>query len=222
MLAPAQFSASLRGLRRAAWSPPGAVGNQKHYQANPDSPITAELCGTARKTVGLAEPLRAALLPLVPRIRAAFVFGAVGKRTDTSSSDIDLMVVGDGLSCADLFPVLEPLGAQLGRVVNPTILSSSELRHHRPETLEPLQRAARRRHGLRRLRRAVPADRGGSGGRRDRHHTCLTRLPTYLRPPTRTINTPAATSNAMPASAMAFGMSPHTAQPISSAYSRLV
>ena len=69
---------------------------------------------------------------------------------------------------------------------------------------------------------AVPADRGGSGGRRDRHHTCLTRLPTYLRPPTRTINTPAATSNAMPASAMAFGMSPHTAQPISSAYSRLV
>jgi len=103
------------------------VGNQKHYQANPDSPIYAELCGIARKTVGLAEPLRAALLPLVPRIRAAFVFGSVAKRTDTGSSDIDLMVVSDGLSYADLFPVLEPLAAQLGRAVNPTILTSSEL-----------------------------------------------------------------------------------------------
>jgi len=103
------------------------VGNQKHYQANPDSPIYAELCGIARKTVGLAEPLRAALLPLVPRIRAAFVFGSVAKRTDTGSSDIDLMVVSDGLSYADLFPTLEPLAAQLGRVVNPTILTSNEL-----------------------------------------------------------------------------------------------
>ena len=103
------------------------VGNQKHYQANPDSPIYAELCGIARKTVGMAEPLRAALLPLVPRIRAAFVFGSVAKRTDTGSSDIDLMVVSDGLSYADLFPTLEPLAAQLGRVVNPTILTSNEL-----------------------------------------------------------------------------------------------
>ena len=104
-----------------------AVGNQKHYRANPDSPIYTELCGIARKTVGLAEPLRVALLTLVPRIRAAFVFGSVAKRTDTSSSDIDLMVVSDGLSYADLFAVLEPLNAKLGRVVNPTILTSSEL-----------------------------------------------------------------------------------------------
>ena len=28
------------------------VGNQKHYQANPDSPLFAELCGIAQKTLG--------------------------------------------------------------------------------------------------------------------------------------------------------------------------
>lgn len=64
------------------------VGNQKHYQANPDSPIYAELCGIARKTVGLAEPLRAALAPMAARIKAAFVFGSVAKQQDTASSDI--------------------------------------------------------------------------------------------------------------------------------------
>jgi len=34
------------------------VGTQKHFKANPASPIFQELCGIAMKTVGLAEPLR--------------------------------------------------------------------------------------------------------------------------------------------------------------------
>ena len=33
------------------------VGSQKHYQANANSPIYAELHGITQKTVGLAEPL---------------------------------------------------------------------------------------------------------------------------------------------------------------------
>lgn len=103
------------------------VGNQKHYQANPESPIFAELCGIARKTVGLAEPLRAALAPLVGQIRAAFVFGSVAKRQDTATSDIDVLLLSDTLSYADLFAVLEDVGRLLGRPVNPTILSTRDL-----------------------------------------------------------------------------------------------
>lgn len=37
------------------------IGNQKHYQANPESPIFSELRGIVEKTLGLAEPLRQAL-----------------------------------------------------------------------------------------------------------------------------------------------------------------
>ncbi len=103
------------------------VGNQKHYQANPDSPIYAELCGIARKTVGLAEPLRRALAPLVGQIKAAFVFGSVAKKQDTAASDIDLMLVSDSVSYADTFAALEAASAQLGRTVNPTILTVKEL-----------------------------------------------------------------------------------------------
>jgi hypothetical protein len=32
------------------------IGNQKYYQANPDSPVFDELCGLLQKTVGLREP----------------------------------------------------------------------------------------------------------------------------------------------------------------------
>src|SRR6187455_1551387 len=40
------------------------VGNQKHYQANPESPIYEELHRLVTKTSGLILPLRTALLPL--------------------------------------------------------------------------------------------------------------------------------------------------------------
>ena len=104
-----------------------AVGNQKHYQANPESPIFAELCGIVQKTVGLAEPLRDALAPLAPRIRAAFVYGSVAKRQDTAASDIDLMLISDDVAYGDLYAALETLSTRLGRTVNPTLYTAQEL-----------------------------------------------------------------------------------------------
>jgi predicted nucleotidyltransferase len=104
-----------------------SIGNQKHYQANPQSPIFGELCGIAQKTVGLADPLRETLAPLATRIRAAFVYGSVAKRTDTASSDIDLMVISDDVSYGDLFEAIEAATARLGRSVNPTIFTPREL-----------------------------------------------------------------------------------------------
>lgn len=103
------------------------VGTQKHYQANPASPLFGELVGIASKTFGLAEPVREALAPFSRRIAAAFIYGSVAKRRDTSRSDIDLMVVSDKLTYADLFGALEPLAARLGRVVNPTVYTPREL-----------------------------------------------------------------------------------------------
>jgi len=104
------------------------VGSQKHYQANANSPIYAELHGITQKTVGLAEPLRNALAPLAKKVRAVFVYGSVAKRQDTAASDIDLMVLSDELSYGDVFAVLEEAGQRLGRTVNPTILTHPEFR----------------------------------------------------------------------------------------------
>jgi predicted nucleotidyltransferase len=103
------------------------VGKQKHYQANAASPVFEELRGLVLKTVGLADVLRAALAPLARDIRAAFVYGSVAKGEDTAASDVDLMVISDRLSHAELFAALEPASAQLGRKVAPTLYSAKEL-----------------------------------------------------------------------------------------------
>jgi predicted nucleotidyltransferase len=103
------------------------VGNQKHYQANPEAPVFEELRGVVLKTSGLADVLRAAVAPLSADIRAAFVFGSIAKREDTATSDIDVLVIGDRLTYAELFRVLEKAARRLGRRVNPTVYSQAEL-----------------------------------------------------------------------------------------------
>ena len=103
------------------------VGKQKHYQANPESPVFEELRALVLKTFALVDVLRDALAPVSRSIRAAFVYGSIAKGQDTAASDIDLMVISDRLTYADLFGALETASAQLGRKVGPTIYSSKEL-----------------------------------------------------------------------------------------------
>ena len=107
------------------------VGKQKHYSANPASPIHDELVGIVRKTFGLADPLREALAPLADRIRLAFIYGSVAKGSDTAASDIDLLLVSDALTYADVMAALDPLMQQLGRDINPTIYTRDQWHHRR-------------------------------------------------------------------------------------------
>ena len=102
------------------------IGHQKHYQADAASPLYSELRSIVLKTVGLAEPLRAALKPLSAHIRVAFVYGSVAKATDQSASDIDLMIVSDGLTYGEVFGALERVTRSLGRKVNPTVYTVAE------------------------------------------------------------------------------------------------
>lgn len=102
------------------------IGNQKFYQANAESPLYDDLRSITSKTFGLADPLRAALAAIAHRIRAAFVYGSVAKKSDTSGSDIDLMVIADKLNYSDLLRALEDTVLAINRPVNPTIFSAEE------------------------------------------------------------------------------------------------
>lgn len=104
------------------------VGNQKRYSPNPDSPLFNELQAIARKTFGLASPLRSVLEPVRRKIKAAFVFGSVAKRSDKSSSDVDLLVIANKLSYADLYELLLPAEATLHRAINPRVYTPTEWR----------------------------------------------------------------------------------------------
>lgn len=87
----------LADLSKAGFLTVSKQGNQKHYQANANSPVFAELRGLVLKTMGLADVLRAALAPLAGQIDGAFVYGSMARQQDTAQSDVDLMIVSNTL-----------------------------------------------------------------------------------------------------------------------------
>jgi predicted nucleotidyltransferase len=118
---------ALKRLAQAGLVTGTRSGNQLRYEANRDSPIFPELQGLFRKTTGLADVLREALEPLARRIAFAFVFGSIARGEEGPASDIDLLVVGE-VPFDEVVAALYPVHQQLGREVNPVVLTPAEFR----------------------------------------------------------------------------------------------
>lgn len=123
----------LERLQRAGVLRMTRQGNQTHYQANPDCPIYAELLGIVRKTFGIADHLRNALLPLAGQLEWAFVYGSIAKGSAHAASDIDLMLIGEGLHYNEVVALLLPVEEQLGRTINPTLYTRADWQARRTE-----------------------------------------------------------------------------------------
>jgi len=102
-------------------------GRQVYFQANPDSPIYAELRGLVVKTAGAADALRTALAPLAGRIRVAFIYGSIAKGAEHRASDVDVMVIGDE-SFAGVSDALGRAQEAIGREVNPSVYALADFR----------------------------------------------------------------------------------------------
>jgi predicted nucleotidyltransferase len=123
----------LKRLRDSGLAVVTKVGNQTHFQANRAAPVFSELRGIVLKTVGVVEPLRAALASLAQHIEFAIVFGSVAKRTDTAFSDVDLLIVSDTLTLEQTYSALAAAERQIARKINVTLYTPEEFRRRREE-----------------------------------------------------------------------------------------
>jgi predicted nucleotidyltransferase len=108
-------------------------GGRRYFQANAAAPLFEELRSIVRKTVGAAEPIRAALVPLLSQIQIALIYGSIAKRKEGASSDLDLLIVSDSLKLEQLYSALAPAEQQLSRKVNVTLYTPSEYQRRRVE-----------------------------------------------------------------------------------------
>jgi predicted nucleotidyltransferase len=132
-LGSASLQRELNKLANAGLVHSGRVGNLRTFQANAESPVYGELVALTRKTLGIEPMLQEALEPLAPKLDAAFIYGSVAKGTDTAKSDIDVMLVGKNLLLGKVLELLVPMEAQLGRKINPTLLTPAEFKRRRAE-----------------------------------------------------------------------------------------
>lgn len=101
-------------------------GNQVHYQANQDCPILAELKGIVKKTFGVALVIEAALEPLAESISLSFIHGQQVKRSARAQEQINLLVIGSGLTYARLMELLKPAEQVLERPFNLLVYSLTD------------------------------------------------------------------------------------------------
>lgn len=109
------------------------VGRQKHFQANDRSPLFGEIRTLALKTFGLADVLVEALEPFSDQIHAAFIYGSVAKGKDHAGSDVDVLILSDSLSYADLLQALAKTTKRIGRDIEPRIYSRREFAEKRKQ-----------------------------------------------------------------------------------------
>ena len=101
------------------------VGNQVRHQANQSCPVFEELAGLFRKTAGLADILREALMPLAPEIDLAYIFGSVAQGKEHAASDVDVLVIG-AVPFFDVVQALASTRLKLGREVNPVAMQRDD------------------------------------------------------------------------------------------------
>lgn len=111
----------LKSLADAGLLSRHSTGNQVRYQADRDCPIFHELAGIFRKTCGLSDVIRAALQPLSPAIKAAFIFGSVARGEEKATSDVDVCVIGTA-SFTEVVLALADMNRKLGREINPVVM----------------------------------------------------------------------------------------------------
>lgn len=102
------------------------IGRRKLYRVNQSSPIFNELHAIILKTVGLAIPLRNALVPFIECIRTAFIYGSVAMGNDSASSDVDLLIVGEALAYPDIINALQPVEQNINRQISVKMITFDE------------------------------------------------------------------------------------------------
>ncbi len=100
-------------------------GNQVYFQANGASPIFSEIKSLMIKTFGLADILRSSLKPIKKQVKVAFIYGSIARGSEKSSSDVDVLVVGE-VTFSKVSDLLGAAQQKLDREVNPSVYPEKE------------------------------------------------------------------------------------------------
>jgi len=104
-------------------------GNLTYFRLNPQFPLLGEYERIVQQTVGLEATLREKISG-VKGIHEAYLHGSYAANQLESTSDIDLLAIGDHVSIA-LQKHLAPLQKEIGREINCLSMTEAEFKRRR-------------------------------------------------------------------------------------------
>lgn len=125
---PGSLQRELKALTKVGILNVKKIGVQKFYKANPACPVFSELKSIVQKTYGIVDVIKDVLrVNGEGKIEIAWIYGSIATGQDTSSSDIDIFLVGS-LTFREFVTLLRPLEESLRRPINPTLCSTEEFK----------------------------------------------------------------------------------------------
>jgi len=103
--------------------------NRLYYQPDPLCPFLPELTGLIVKTAGISDVLSEMLGKFKKQIAWAFIHGSIVRAEEFSTSDVDLLIIGQ-LTLSNLSTPLRESEKKLGRDVNPVLYTQKEFAKH--------------------------------------------------------------------------------------------
>lgn len=116
----------LKRLERAGLIEAEKRGRRLYYRAKKKDPAFRDLRSFFLKTIAVGHKIARALEPLGEKIKFAFVYGSYASGEDSPASDLDLFIVGE-IGLREVSGPLSDLGRELGKEINPFLLTESEL-----------------------------------------------------------------------------------------------
>lgn len=117
----------LKKLERAGLIEAEARGGRRYYRARKKDPAFRDLRSFFLRTIAVGHKISHALQPFGERIRFAFIYGSYASGEDRKSSDLDVLIVGD-VGLKEISGAISDLGRELGKEINPFLITEQELR----------------------------------------------------------------------------------------------
>jgi predicted nucleotidyltransferase len=104
-------------------------GRQKYFELNRAYPLLEELRGIVMKTIGVGPVITAAIAD-IGGIENAWMYGSFASGQQDAASDIDVLIIGTP-DTETLAKAIRRVSKQLGREINYTVMSATELKRRR-------------------------------------------------------------------------------------------
>lgn len=124
-ISPRSVSIELSNLENIGLIRKRISGNHHYYSANTRHSIFEELQNIFTKTVGVKNVIADSLEPFKTDILFSFIYGSIAKGNATSTSDIDLFIIGN-VSSRKISSALLNAGSKLNREINFSIFKKDE------------------------------------------------------------------------------------------------
>ena len=108
----------------------------KYFWVNKENSIYEELKRIILKTLAIGDSLKN-FVKKIPGVKIAFIYGSVAKGEEGSTSDIDLMLIGD-IDSVEIHSKINKIEDKIKRKINYTLMREKEFKYKKTDFIKRL------------------------------------------------------------------------------------